>query len=104
MKVSWDSEGEAHIASRSARYGGAHNLEVGWVDEAAADPLALMEDPDPRSAPDVVRITGASENAGYAITLIAERREDGLWGLTAWKTPGRQLREYEEARDADEEG
>ncbi len=70
MKVSWDSEGEAHIASRSVRYGGTHNLEVGWVDEAAADPLALMEDPDPRSAPDVVRITGASESAGYAITLI----------------------------------
>ena len=105
MIVKWDEEGQARLRSRSTRYQGADNLEVSWTDEAAADPQAIIQDPDRHSRRErIVRITGYSSGAGCVITLVAEHRADGLWGLTAWKASGRALREYEEERDARAEG
>lgn len=46
----WDEEDADYIRHRSDRYPGALNIEPGWTLEAAADPRAIVRDPDSKSA------------------------------------------------------
>lgn len=69
--------------------------------EAAADPSAMISDPDPRSRTEAVRIVGYAPTAGFVITVIASRIDGELWGVTAWKTTGAERRIYQEANDGD---
>jgi len=74
---------------------------VEWTSEAAADPRAMVIDPDPRSGSGAIRIVGYSPTAGFVLTVIAARIEGELWGVTAWKTTGAERRSYQEAHDDD---
>ncbi len=61
--------------------------------EAAADPRRIVRDPDPKSRSPAIRVIGYSPGAGFVITVIATRSDHA--GVTAWKTTGTDLREYE---------
>jgi len=52
-----------------------------------------VRDPDPRSRRGAVRIIGYSPTAGFIVTVIATPSDHA--GVTAWKTSGADLREYE---------
>jgi len=65
-----------------------------WASEAAADPRARVDDPDPKSITAAVRIVGYSPTAGFVITVIAAHIDGDLWGVTAWKTTGSERRLY----------
>jgi hypothetical protein len=95
IELRWSPLLAAHIADRSGRYPGGFDIEVGWTVEAAADPSALVIDPDPRSNVDGVRVVGYSAGAQRVLTIVAVRIDGELWGSTAWPTSGRELREYE---------
>lgn len=97
----WTHGRAQHIATRSHRYPDAIGIDVAWTSEAAADPAALVQDPDPRSATGAVRIVGYSPAAGFVITVIAARLDGELWGVTAWKTTGAERRDYQEAQHDD---
>lgn len=103
MRIFWDEDGEEHIASRSVRYPRARDLSIDAVDETADDPAVLVEDADPGSPTTALLVTGYSNSAQCVITIVAERRDDELWGLTAWKASGRRLRNYREASRATED-
>ncbi len=96
MTVRWTQARAEHIASRSHRYPDATDIDVVWTREAAADPKAMVSDPDPRSNTGAVRIVGYSSTAGFLLTVIAARVDGELWGVTAWKTTGAERRSYEE--------
>jgi len=99
--VRWTQARADHIAARSQRYPDAIDIDIAWATEAAADPHAMIIDPDPRSRSGAVRIVGYSPAAGFVITMIAARIEGELWGVTAWKTTGAERRNYQEAHDGD---
>ncbi|WP_461143057.1 hypothetical protein [Salinifilum aidingensis] len=88
----WDEEDAAHIRHRSLRYPGALDLEPEWTQEAAADPDRLVFAPDPRSRVGYTRVVGFSPGADCVLTIIVDPEDDS--GVTAWKTRGRELREY----------
>jgi len=50
-------------------------------------------DPDPKSRTGAVRIIGYSACAGFVITIIATGGARA--GVTAWKSSGADLRDYE---------
>jgi DsbC/DsbD-like thiol-disulfide interchange protein len=75
------------------RYPGAIGIEPEWTVEAAADPRRIVRDPDPKSRSPAIRVIGYSPGAGFVITVIATRSDHA--GVTAWKTTGTDLREYE---------
>ena len=89
----WRNEDIDHIRRRSDRYPGATNIEPAWTQEAAADPRNIVRDPDPRSRTGAVRIIGYSPSAGFVLTVIATGRTHT--GVTAWKSSGADLRDYE---------
>jgi hypothetical protein len=99
MEVRWTGARAAHIGSRSQRYPDAVDIEVGWVEEAVADPRAMVTDPDPRSQTGAVRIVGYSPAAGFVLTVIALPVDGELWGVSAWKTTGAERRRYQEGGD-----
>ena len=94
MAVRWTRTRAEHIARRSDRYPEATDIDVGWTEEAIADPRAIISDPDPRSHTHAVRIVGYSPTAGFVITVIALAIDGDLWGVTAWKTTGAERRDY----------
>lgn len=107
MIVKWDPERVAHVKSRSARYPGALDLRLSWLEESCADRHAMVEE----SEQDILRVVGYSAAAGFLITVIVEcagaeywgspSRGSPCWGITAWKTTGRDRRNYWEAHHAD---
>lgn len=101
VTVRWTRTRAEHIATRSHRYADAIDIDVEWASEAAADPKAMVSDPDPRSGTGAVRIVGYSPAAGFVVTVIVVRIEGEQWGVTAWKTSGAERRTYQEARDDD---
>lgn len=101
MVVRWTQARAEHIATRSQRYPDSTDITVAWATEAAADPHARTNDPDPRSRTGAARIVGYSAAAGFVVTVIAARIEGELWGVTAWKTTGAERRTYQEAHDDD---
>ena len=92
----WRDEDADYIRRRSDRYPGATDLEVDWTLEAAADPRSIIHDPDPKSRSDAVRIIGYSPSAGFVVTIIATGSTHA--GVTAWKSSGADLRDYEGQR------
>jgi hypothetical protein len=92
----WRDEDAEYIRRRSDRYPGATDLEVNWTFEAAADPRRIVHDPDPKSRSGAVRIIGYSPSAGFVITIIATGTTHA--GVTAWKSGGADLRDYEGQR------
>lgn len=102
VEVRWTKARAEHMATRSDRYPDATDIEVQWTQEAVADARAVISDPDPRSRTGAVRIVGYSPAAGFVITVITRRLDDGLWGVTAWKTGGAERREYYEEAQGDE--
>ncbi|MGI9092860.1 MAG: transposase [Mycobacteriales bacterium] len=98
----WDPERVEHIGTRFLRYPGSVSIPVEWAEDATDDPVAIVSDPDPRSGPPIVRVGGYSSTAGLVITVVCERKDGELWGVTAWKTSGRERRSYWEAAHARE--
>lgn len=86
-------EDAAYILARATRYPGAVGIEVSWTLEAAADPRSVARDPDPRSRSGAIRLVGYSPSAGFVITVIITPSDHA--GVTAWKTSGADLRDYE---------
>lgn len=97
MDLWWDDLDAEHIITRSVRYPGAQDIEVGWTIEAAADPTAVLRDPDPRSRAAYLRLIGYSITAGFVVTVIIDPQD--LSGVTAWKTRGADLRAYLERKE-----
>ncbi len=89
----WREQDAAYIRQRSVRYPGAIGIEPEWTVEAAADPRRIVRDPDPKSRSSAIRVIGYSPSAGFVVTVIATRSDRA--GVTAWKTTGTDLREYE---------
>jgi hypothetical protein len=79
--------------ARSERYPGATNIQPDWTLQAAADPRAIVRDPDPKSHIGAIRIIGYSPSAGFVITVIATGGAHA--GVTAWKSSGADLHDYE---------
>jgi len=93
----WRDEDAEYIRRRSDRYPGATNIEPAWTVEAAADPRGIVRDPDPKSRTGAVRIIGFSRSAGFVVTVIATGGAHA--GVTAWKSSGADLRDYEGQED-----
>mgnify|MGYP006981339213 FL=1 len=77
-----------HIEGRSRRKGEREqDILVPWANEAYADPQAATFDPDYASTSGIsVRTIGWSDQAGFLITVITVRDDDGhLWGATAFR-------------------
>lgn len=89
----WRDEDADYIRRRSDRYPGATNIEPEWTVEAATDPRQIVHDPDAKSRTGAVRIIGFSPSAGFVVTVIATGGVHA--GVTAWKSSGADLREYE---------
>ncbi len=89
----WRDADAEYIRRRSDRYPGAVNIEPAWTVVAATDPRRIERDPDPKSRVGAVRITGYSPSAGFVITVIATAGAPA--GVTAWKSSGADLRDYE---------
>jgi hypothetical protein len=101
VEVRWTRARSEHIGARSDRYPDAIDIEVEWTDEAVADPRAVVSDPDPRSRTGAVRIVGVFTGGRFGAHGHRGRIDDELWGVTAWKTTGRERRSYQEAHDDD---
>lgn len=93
INVWWPAEQADYIRRRSTRYPGAHGIEPEWTLEAVADPHKIVRNPDPKSRVGAVRVIGFSPSAGFVITIIVDPVDDA--GITAWKTSGADLRDYE---------
>ena len=86
-----------HIERRSERKGETEqNILVEWADEAYLDESAVTFDPDYASDTGLsVRTIGWSDSAGFLITVITVRDEDGhLWGATAFLANSTDERHY----------
>lgn len=93
----WDDEGAEHIRSRSMRYPGATDIEPASTLEASADPHRIVRDPDPKSSWGYVRLIGYSPTAGAVLTVIMRPSDHA--GVTAWRTRGADLREYQHGKE-----
>ena len=71
----WEDEDADYIRRRSDRYPGALNIEPEWTLEAAADPRAIVRNPDPKSHTGAIRLIGYSPGAGFVLTVIADAAE-----------------------------
>lgn len=65
---------------------------MSWTLEAA-DPRGIVRDPDPKSRSSAIRLVGYSPSAGFVITVIITPSDHA--GVTAWKTSGADLDDYE---------
>jgi hypothetical protein len=76
-----------------------HNVTAMEANEALADPMRLVLDPDPKGrSGDSARIFGWSQTYGAVLTVIVVRHDGREYGANAWRTDGRELREYREYR------
>jgi hypothetical protein len=93
----WFHRGE-YIRTRSDRKSrsGETNIEPRWANEAFLDKDAIELDPDPASKSGrSVRTIGWSDSAGFVITVITVRDDDGhLWGVNAFKANDVDQRRY----------
>jgi hypothetical protein len=64
----WRRDADAEYIRRAAS---ATNIQPDWTLQAAADPRAIVRDPDPKSHIGAIRIIGYSPSAGFVITVIA---------------------------------
>lgn len=97
MEMVWAAEDVAYISSRSTRYPGAFDIDLGWVREALADPRLVQVAPYPRSRVGATAFIGYSAAAGRVLVIIAYQDLDGDWhGMNAWPASGRDLDTYEE--------
>ena len=69
----------------------AHGEAMRWRRRRIRD--VSCWDPDPKSRTGAVRIIGNSASAGFVITIIATGGARA--GVTAWKSSGADLRDYE---------
>lgn len=104
--VAWTPEQAEHIRTRSRRYPGAFDIEPEWATEAALDPRRRFGlDPASKTG-EGIRVIGRSASASRVLTviLIPEAHPPaGEWfGVTAWVTKGRDLREYETQQAGDQ--
>ena len=88
----WTRARAESIATRSSRYPDSIDIDVEWANEAAADPSAVISDPDPRSVTGAIRIVGYSPAPGPVVTVIAARTDGEVWGVTAWEPHGAETR------------
>lgn len=87
-----------YIRTRSTRRDGDTDIEPSWADEAAADPMAQVIDPDPaRRSGRSARIIGYSSAADMVITVIVLEDEGVTYGVNAWRANARDEREYWES-------
>jgi hypothetical protein len=89
----WREDDADYIRHRSDRYPGAIDIEVEWTLEGAVDPRRIVHDPDPKSRSGAAWIIGYSPSAGLVVTVIATGGAHA--GVTAWKSSGADLRDYE---------
>ena len=89
----WPAEQADYVRRRDQRYPGATSIEPDWCGEAAKDPRRVVRNPDPKSRTGAIRVIGYSPTAGFVVTVIVDPI-DGA-GITAWKTSGADLRDYE---------
>jgi len=93
--IEWDPEDAAYIASRSARYPGARDVDPAWTQEVLDDPDLVALEPDPKSRLGASRFIGESPGADTVLVVIAYRDLDGeLHGINAWLATGRDLALY----------
>lgn len=97
--VEWTDKQADHIRARSTRYPGAFDIEPEWATEAALNSIRRVGlDPASKTG-EGIRVVGRSAAAGRVLTTILipeEHPPSGAWfGVTAWVTKGRDLREYE---------
>ncbi|MGH3504530.1 MAG: hypothetical protein ACRDQA_27065 [Nocardioidaceae bacterium] len=97
-KIEWSDKAADHIRNRSIRYPRALDIEPTWTNEAGADPDAVIDEPDPKSAhANSVRIIGYSPTARAVLTVVGRREARGIIrGASAWKASGVDLRRYQE--------
>lgn len=93
----WDDESAEHIRRRADRYPGATNIDPDATLEAAADPLRIVRDPDPRSKWGYIRLIGYSPSVDAVLTVII--RPSDRAGVTAWKTSGADLDAYRQGTE-----
>jgi hypothetical protein len=86
-----------HIERRSKRKDETEqNILVEWAAEAYLDESAVTFDPDYASDTGLsARTIGWSDSAGFLITVITVRDDDGyLWGATAFRANSMDERHY----------
>jgi hypothetical protein len=90
----WSKRAE-HL-KRSTRNASDIDLELSWVNEAYADPGAVIFNPDFASITGKgIRTIGYSETAGFCITIITVLEDGHLWGASAWKSSKSDTGRYE---------
>lgn len=101
MRIEWSSEDVAYIRTRSQRYPGALDIEVGWAQQVVAEPQLVQVTPYPRSRTGASAFIGFSTSAKRVLVVIAYQDLEGDWhGMNAWPASGRDLAAYlEEAAD-----
>lgn len=95
MNVDW-THGAAHMWDR-------HQVSVQEANEALADPLAWVLDPDPKSkSGDSIRVIGLCRSREELLTVILVRDPEvsWLWGANGWPSNSSDRREYMRRRRA----
>ncbi|WP_198663718.1 hypothetical protein [Jiangella endophytica] len=95
MNVDW-THGAAHMWDR-------HQVSVQEANEALADPLAWVLDPDPKSkSGDSIRVIGLCRSREELLTVILVRDPavSWLWGANGWPSNSSDRREYMRRRRA----
>lgn len=97
--VQWALGQAEHVRTRSSRYPGAFDIEPEWATEAALNPTRRFGLDPANKTGEGIRVVGRSKAAGRVLTVILipeEHPPAGTWfGVTAWVTRGRDLRDYE---------
>ncbi|WP_203454585.1 hypothetical protein [Jiangella aurantiaca] len=89
MNVDW-THGATHMWDR-------HQVTVTEANEALADPLAAVLDPDPKSkSGDSIRVIGYCPSRDELLTVIVVRDPEvtWLWGANGWPSNTTDRREY----------
>jgi hypothetical protein len=74
-----------------------HGVEVGWANEALADPDALRIDPDPSSKSGrSVRTIGYSPTAGFLLTVITVTEGGITYGVNGLRSNSTNIKRYRE--------
>lgn len=89
MDVDW-THGVTHMWDR-------HQVTVTEANEALADPLAVVLDPDPKSKSGYsIRVIGLCRSREELLTVILVRDPEvsWLWGANGWVSNSSDRREY----------
>ena len=77
----------------------SHKITTEQADEAANDPFALWDDPDPASKSGVTsRITGYSKMRQEVLCVIVCPLDDIVYGINAWPANSTYKRRYSEGQ------